>query len=81
LPISGALGPLLSPESYDLRDERQIPDSDKIINNAQVAYLGLDSLTDHMVGSAMGSIFLSDLTAVAGDGYNYGVINRPVNIF
>ncbi len=34
-----------------------------------------------MVGSAMGSIFLSDLTAVAGDRYNYGVNNRPVNIF
>jgi conjugal transfer pilus assembly protein TraD len=34
-----------------------------------------------MVGSAMGSIFLSDLTAVASDRYNYGVNNRPVNIF
>ncbi|MCV5216354.1 conjugal transfer protein, partial [Escherichia coli] len=72
---------LLSPDSSDLSDERQITDSAKIINNAQVAYLGLDSLTDNMVGSAMGSIFLSDLTAVAGDRYNYGVNNRPVNIF
>ncbi|NMT18568.1 conjugal transfer protein, partial [Vibrio parahaemolyticus] len=70
---SGELGPLLSPDSSDLSDERQITDSAKIINNAQVAYLGLDSLTDNMVGSAMGSIFLSDLTAVAGDRYNYGV--------
>ncbi|HCH1415148.1 TPA: conjugative transfer system coupling protein TraD [Vibrio parahaemolyticus] len=78
---SGELGPLLSPDSSDLSDERQITDSAKIINNAQVAYLGLDSLTDNMVGSAMGSIFLSDLTAVAGDRYNYGVNNRPVNIF
>ncbi|MDW3125256.1 TraM recognition domain-containing protein, partial [Vibrio sp. 1974] len=69
------------PDSSDLSDERQITDSAKIINNAQVAYLGLDSLTDNMVGSAMGSIFLSDLTAVAGDRYNYGVNNRPVNIF
>lgn len=31
-----------------------------------------DSLTDAMVGSAIGSLFLSDLTAVAGDRYNYG---------
>ena len=46
-----------------------------------MAYLGLDSLTDNMVGSALGSIFLSDLTAVAGDRYNYGVNNLPVNIF
>lgn len=41
----------------------------------------MNMLTDNMVGSAMGSIFLSDLTAVAGDRYNYGVNNRPVNIF
>lgn len=78
---SGELGPLLSPDATDLSDERQITDSAKIINNAQVAYLGLDSLTDNMVGSALGSIFLSDLTAVAGDRYNYGVNNLPVNIF
>ena len=46
-----------------------------------MAYIGLDSLTDAMVGSAIGSLLLSDLTAVAGDRYNYGVENRPVNIF
>lgn len=78
---SGDLGSLLSPDATDLTDERPITDSAKIINNAQVAYLGLDSLTDSMVGSAMGSIFLSDLTAVAGDRYNYGIDNKPVNIF
>ncbi|MEK9497193.1 conjugative transfer system coupling protein TraD [Photorhabdus sp. P32] len=78
---SGELGPLLSPDVHDLNDIRQITDSSKIINNAQVAYIGLDSLTDNMVSSAMGSIFLSDLTAVAGDRYNYGINNCPVNIF
>lgn len=46
-----------------------------------VAYIGLDSLTDSMVGSAIGSLFLSDLTTVAGDRYNFGVNNKPVNIF
>ncbi len=46
-----------------------------------MAYIGLDSLTDAMVGSAIGSLLLSDLTAVVGDRYNYGVENRPVNIF
>lgn len=78
---SGELGSLLSPDAGDLNDSRPITDSAKIINNAQVAYLGLDSLTDNMVGSAMGSLFLSDLTAVAGDRYNYGVNNQRVNIF
>ena len=78
---SGELGELLSPDPSDLSDPRAITDSAKIINNKQVAYFGLDSLTDAMVGSAIGSILLSDLTSVAGDRYNYGVDNQPVNIF
>jgi len=32
-------------------------------------------------GSAIGSILLADLAAVAGDRYNYGVSDRPVNVF
>lgn len=78
---SSELGPLLSPIANDINDTRLITDSGRIINNAQVAYIGLDSLTDAMVGSAIGSLVLSDLTAVAGDRYNYGIDNRPVNIF
>ncbi|TDX26813.1 conjugal transfer pilus assembly protein TraD [Modicisalibacter xianhensis] len=78
---SGELGELLSPDPTDSDDPRLITDSAKIINNAMVAYIGLDSLTDNMVASAIGSIFLSDLTAVAGDRYNFGVDNRQVNIF
>jgi len=78
---SGELGKMLSPDAGDLNDTRGITDTAKIINNGQVAYIGLDSLTDSMVGSAIGSIMLSDLTAVAGDRYNFGVNNRVVNIF
>lgn len=78
---SGELGDMLSPDPNNLDDDRLITDSAKIINNGQVAYLGLDSLTDGMVGSAIGSLILSDLTAVAGDRYNFGVGNRTVNIF
>lgn len=78
---SSELGPLLSPIANDVDDSLLITDSGRIINNAQVAYIGLDSLTDAMVGSAIGSLLLSDLTAVAYDRYNYGVENRPVNIF
>ncbi|NNC94372.1 MAG: TraM recognition domain-containing protein, partial [Chitinophagales bacterium] len=65
----------------NVNDTRLITDNKKIIDNAQVAYIGLDSLTDSTVGSAIGSIILSDLVAVAGDRYNFGVGNRPVNIF
>ena len=78
---SGELGKLLSPDPDDADDDRPILDSAKIIDNAMVAYIGLDSLTDNMVASAIGSIFLSDLTAVAGDRYNFGVDNQQVNIF
>jgi conjugal transfer pilus assembly protein TraD len=51
------------------------------IERAQVVYLGLDALSDSMVGSAIGSILVADLAAVAGDRYNYGVNLTPVNVF
>ncbi len=78
---SGALGELLSPNYQDLSDQRRLYDTRQIINSRKVAYIGLDSLTDAMVGSAIGSLILSDLTSVAGDRYNYGTDNQPVNIF
>lgn len=78
---SGSLGALLSPDQSDANDTRAITDAAEIIKGAQVAYIGLDSLSDSMVGSAIGSILLADLAAVAGDRYNHGIDNRPVNIF
>lgn len=78
---SGELANLLSPDPNDKTDSRPIMDTTMIINQAKVAYIGLDSLTDGMVGSAIGSLLLSDMTAVAGDRYNFGVDNRPVNVF
>ena len=78
---SGSLGRLLSPDQFDADDTRVITDTRRIINANQVAYIGLDSLTDEMVGSAIGSMFASDLAAVAGDRYNFGVDDTVVNIF
>lgn len=78
---AGPLGKLLSPDAEDFKDERLVTDNKTIIDGAQVAYIGLDSLTDSTVGSAIGSLFLSDLVSVAGNRYNYGVDNKPVNIF
>ncbi len=78
---SGELGPLLSPRVDDPDDPRPVTDAKRIIDKAQVAYLGLDALTDAMGAAALGSLFLSDLAAVAGDRYNHGLDNRPVNIF
>ncbi len=78
---SGVLGPLLSPDPNDVEDKRPATDTQKIISQKEVAYIGLDSLTDSIVGSAIGSMILSDLTAVAGQRYNYGEDLKPVNIF
>lgn len=77
---SGHMGPLLSPMDDD-DDDREVTDTKKIIDGGQVMYLGLDSLSDPLVGSAIGSIFLADLASVAGERYNYGVSLRPVSIF
>lgn len=78
---AGEIGKLLSPDYSDINDRRPITDIKKIIANQQVLYIGLDSLTDKMVGSAIGSLALAEAVAVAGDRYNYGVDNQPVNIF
>lgn len=78
---SDPLKDLLSPD-FEMGHEKQVTDFARIIRNDQVCYLGLDSLADSTVGSAIGSMFLADMTAVAGDLYNYGIKNKKVvNIF
>lgn len=69
---SGEIGPLLSPNADDLGDDREITDLSRVIKNQQVLYIGLDNLSDVMVGSAIGALFCCEMAAVAGDRYNYG---------
>lgn len=78
---SGELGKLLSPDPDDLDDEREILDSQQIIAGGGVVYMGLNSLSDSTVASAIGSIMLSDLAATAGAIYNYQEHKRRVCIF
>jgi hypothetical protein len=78
---SADLGPLLSPDAADTRDTRRLTSMAECIERAQVVYLGLDALSDSMVGGAIGSILVADLAAVAGDRYNSGVNLTPVNVF
>lgn len=85
IPILGMLTspPLdkqLSPE-VDLDDPREILDMGSALRRGRVIYVGLDSLSDATVGSAIGSLFLANLVAVAGDEYNYGECKSPVNLF
>lgn len=66
------LDELLSP-SEKTDSEHIVTNFSQIIQTGKVVYCALDSLSDKIIGSALGSMFLADLTAVAGDRYNYGV--------
>jgi conjugal transfer pilus assembly protein TraD len=68
---TGELGQLLSPDPEDRTDGRQITDFNSIISDNKVAYVGLDTLSDPIVGASIGSLALADLTALAGATYNY----------
>lgn len=76
----GDLGNLLSP-SDKVRLGEELWDFESLIAHERVVYIGLDSLTDPIVGASLGSLLLADLAAVAGSRYNYGCNLRPVNIF
>jgi conjugal transfer pilus assembly protein TraD len=78
---SGQLGPLLSPDAHDAEDPRDVMRMTDLINDGYVAYIGLDSLSDGIVGSAIGSLLIAELTSIAGDRYNYGLNNKPVSVF
>ena len=52
-----------------------------LINDGYIAYIGLDAPSDGMVGSAIGSLLIAELTSIAGDRYNDGVNNKPVSVF
>lgn len=77
---AGNLGEMLSPDDDNPNDTRPITNFSAIIRNQQACYIGLNTLSDNMVGSAIGSMFVSDMTAVSGDRYNYGKQLRPVTL-
>ncbi len=54
-----------APNPHDADHVRPTANTGHIIEKNQVAYIGLDSLSDGIVGSTIGSILLADLAAVA----------------
>ena len=68
---AGELGDMLSPDPTDLTDTRPIYDTRKCIEENAVVYIALDSLSNRIIGSAIGSIILADLASVAGAIYNF----------
>ena len=78
---SDPLTELLSPD-FEPGHDKVVTDIARAIRADKVLYVGLDSLADATVGSAIGSVLLADATAVAGDRYNYGIDSiKPVNLF
>ncbi|MDK2126255.1 type IV conjugative transfer system coupling protein TraD [Parachitinimonas caeni] len=69
---TGRVSALLSPDYDDPNDPRPIFDWAKVIDQRAIVYIGLDSLTDHEVGSAVATSMLNDLTSTAGKLYKYG---------
>ncbi len=67
---AGSLAKSLSPDREDPDDLRDVETLEGIIGAGGVFYVGLDALPDSTVASALGSILLADLTALAGARYN-----------
>ncbi len=68
---TGELGSLLSPNPRDVSDTRPMTDLASLIRANAVVSIGLDSLANKTISSAVGSMLLSDLTSVAAAIYNY----------
>lgn len=78
---TGALGDLLSPDPLAVHDPRPITDMQSLIRSKAVVYIGLNSMADAAVGSAIGSLLLADLVAVAGNRNNYTPGDKsPINV-
>lgn len=79
----GPLKDLLSPDASNPDDHRPLADNKKIVAESMVLYMALDSLSDSTIGSAIGSMELADLVAVAGDRYNFVKEEdyKPVNLY
>lgn len=67
---AGSLAKSLSPDREDPDDPRDVETLEGIVGAGGVFYVGLDALPDSTVASALGSILLADLTALAGARYN-----------
>lgn len=78
---SDELGKMLSPDPLDLTDTRPIYDTQKIIEENAVLYVGLDSLSNKIIGSAIGSILLADIASVAGAIYNFKETAEDIYLF
>lgn len=69
---TGKTAGILSPDYDDVGDKRPVFDWPSIIDKGGIVYVGLDSLSDHEVASAVGNSMFADLTSYAGRIYKHG---------
>ena len=70
---TGEIADLVSPDYENLADPRPVFDWMTILNNGGIVYVGLDSLEDPAVATAVGNAMFADLTSVAGKVYKPGL--------
>jgi len=75
---SDEIGDLLSPDPLDVSDTREIYDMKRVIDEKAVLYIGLDSLSNKIIASAIGSILLADLASTLGSIYN---LDKPADAY
>lgn len=68
---TGQVAELISPDG-NAKDDRPIFDWMSVIQTNAVVYVGLDSLSDYEVATAVGNAMFSDLTSIAGKIYKHG---------
>jgi conjugal transfer pilus assembly protein TraD len=70
---TGEIADLVSPDYENLDDPRPVLDWMTVLNNGGIVYVGLDSLEDPAVATAVGNAMFADLTSVAGKVYKHGL--------
>lgn len=78
---SGAMARLLSTDITDPDDNRVRTDLRRVVDNRQALYIGLNSLANEDVATAIAEIIAADLAAVCGSLYNYANRKTVVSIF
>lgn len=69
---TGEIGELISPDYFDLNDDRVIFEWTQVIRKKAIVYVGLDAMTDTEVASAVGNSMFADLVSTAGQIYKHG---------
>jgi conjugative coupling factor TraD (TOL family) len=70
---TGRIATLISMDYDPIADPRGSLDWLQVIRNKKIVYVGLDTLTDPVVGAAVGNAMFSDLVSVAGRLYKFGI--------